>query len=239
MEPQFSKIFKRVLIAHVLVFVLFMGHSVIARLLEPKQEIVVPVEFMVDVRPPMPDNVADMLPDTEPERPPEPVEPPHTEPEIPDPAPVAPPPPPKKKPRKRPEIEISKKRITRTLGGKTASSKQLSSKDIEKLLAAGAVAGDHTSIPDEDSRCMAVIKNTLYALWDQPAREDVGNASAVMKLRFGSGGSVSRAFLSKRSGNSALDSSVERVADDIRRIRGLTAGFLKRHPTVTISFSVD
>jgi TonB family protein len=86
---------------------------------------------------------------------------------------------------------------------------------------------------------MAVIKNTLYSLWDQPAKEDVGSAVAVMKLQLGGGGRVTRAVLSRRSGNAALDDSVERAASDIRRIRGLTPGFIRRHPSVTISFSVD
>jgi len=86
---------------------------------------------------------------------------------------------------------------------------------------------------------MAVIKNTLHAVWEQPNSEDVGDAVAVLQLKLGRNGSVSGARLSRKSGNAALDRSVLDIINSVRYIRGLTPEFIRRHPTVTISFTVD
>ena len=126
--------------------------------------------------------------------------------------------------------------MTRTTG---KHKNPLSKAEIQKLLDMGAKAGDYTSVPDEDARCLSVIKNTLHTVWDQPAAEDVGDAVAVLQIKLSAGGNVSGGRLHRKSGNAALDSSVLRIAGNIRRIHGLTPDFIRRHPSVTISFSVD
>ena len=217
MSEQFSKTFRVVTGVHVGLF-------------EPEPDTIIPVEFVVDVTPPMPD-VDELLPpvaEPEPEVLPEP-DPPATIPE-PDPAP------PKPKPRKK--IEVSKKRITRSNAPKTPKRNKLSEEEIRKLLAAGAKAGDHTSIPDEDQRCFALIKNTLHAVWDQPKAEAVGDAEAGLRITLEPGGRIRSSKLHRKSGNPVLDASVQHVGDTVQRIHGLSADFIRRHPTLTITFCV-
>ena len=232
MERSQKKVFKIVLGAHIAVLGLLCSGGLISHLLQPKPEVVIPVEFVVDTRPQMPDP-ADALPQLDEPEPEPPAEPEVVIPE-PKPEPVKPKPKkPKKSKRKRPKIEISHKRVG------SPRPNPLTEAQIRKLLDSGAVAGDHTSIPDEDARCMAAIKNTLYALWDQPSLAVAGNASAAMRLRLGSDGVVRSAVVYRKSGNAELDNSVMAVAGSIKKIRGLTAGFLRRHPNVTISFKVE
>ena len=228
MSQQFSRTLKVVTGVHVGLILLLLFHSGVVRLFEPKPDLIVPVEFVVDVTPPMPD-VDELLPPVaEPEPEPEP-EPPAT---IPEPTPA----PPKPKPRKK--IEVSRKKITRTSGQKKPQKNPLSQEEIQKLLDLGAKPSDHTSVPDEDSRCYALIKNTLHAVWDQPNAEAAGAAKAELQITLEPGGRIRSSKLSRRSGNPTLDTSVQRVADSVQRIHGLSADFIRRHPSVTISFSV-
>ncbi len=210
---------------HVGVVLLLLFHSGIVRLFEPKPEVVVPVEFVVDTTPLMPD-VSEVLPDmSEPETEPEPE--PQT---IPEPEP---------KPRPRKKIEVSRKKITRSNAPKPKKQKQLSEEEIRKLLAAGAKPSDHTSVPDEDARCFSIIKDALHAAWEQPSAEAAGDAVAVLRITLGRDGTVKRSDLHKSSGNPALDSSVKAVGINIHRIHGLTGDFIRRHSSVTVSFTVD
>ena len=231
MSRQFSRTLKFVVIVHAVLFLLLFSRSGIARLLEPKPELIIPVEFVVDVSPAMPD-ISDVLPDIpEPEPIPESIPEPIPEPQaVPEPRPD----PPKPKPPKRKKIEISRKRVNR--GSKQ---KRLSEAEIKKLLDMGALAGDHTSIPDEDSRCMAIIKRKLDSVWDQPSAEAAGDSIAVLQLKFTGDGRISSGKLYRKSGNIVLDSSVSSIVGNVQRIHGLTPNFIRRHPSVTISFSVD
>jgi outer membrane biosynthesis protein TonB len=228
MSQQFSRTLKVVTGLHVGIVLMLLFHSGIVRLFEPKPEMIIPVEFVVDVTPPMPD-VNELLPPVaEPEPEPEP-EPPAI---IPEPTPA----PPKPKPHKK--IEVSRKKITRSNAPKKPKRNTLTEEEIRKLLAAGAKPSDHTSIPDEDQRCMALIRNTLHAVWDEPTAEAAGSAETELRITLDPGGHIRSSKLHRRSGNVALDSSVQRVADSVQRIHGLSADFIRRHPTVTISFSV-
>lgn len=236
MDKRFKRTFKIVLGVHVIFLGVLCCSSVIAHLLTPRPEVVVPIEFVVDVTPPMPD-VDEVLPDIPPPEP-EPVAEPDPIPE-PVPAPVNVPEKPKPKPkpkRRKPKIQISHKRVTRTVGGQHRN--RLSQAEIQKLLDSGAKPSDHVKIPGEDARCMAVIKNTLYAAWNQPNSSVVGNAVCVLRIDLSSGGRVSNAQIVRRSGNTTLDRSVEQSASGIRRVHGLTESFIRRHPSVTVSFTV-
>jgi outer membrane biosynthesis protein TonB len=186
---QPTKTFKVVAGVHIGVIVVAFFHSGVVHLFEPKPEITHPIEFVVDVTPPMPD-VGEVLPDIpEPEfTPPAPIPEPIPTP-IPEPIPVpapAPKPPPKRKPR--PPIKVSRTKVRRSGAPKRPKQKQLSEAEIQKLLAEGATAGDYTSIPDEDSRCLAQIQKTLYAAWVQPSSEAAGGAVALLSVAFEPGG---------------------------------------------------
>jgi len=237
MGRRFSKTFKVVAIVHAVLLLLIFSRSGIVRLLESEPELVIPVEFVVDVSPAMPD-VGDVLPDIpEPEPIPETIpEPPAPIPE-PDPAPNTEPP--KPKPPKRKKIKVSNKRITRSSNSNRPKQTRLSAAEIKKLLAQGARPGDYTSVPDENARCLAMIKKTLDAVWDQPSAEAAGDSVAVLQIKLSGNGRVSGGKLTRKSGNAALDNSVLRIAGNVRRIPGLTPNFIRRHPSVTISFTVD
>lgn len=230
MSQPFSRTLKVVTGLHVGIVLILLFHSGVVSLFEPKPEMVIPVEFVVDVTPPMPD-VDELLPPVaEPKPEPEP-EPPAT---IPEPTPA----PPKPNPKPRKKIEVSRKKITRSNAPKKPKRNTLTEEEIRKLLAAGAKPSDHTSIPDEDQRCMALIRNTLHAVWDEPTAEAAGGAETELRITLEPGGRIRSSKLHRRSGNVSLDSSVQRVADSVQRIHGLSADFIRRHSTVTISFSV-
>lgn len=237
---QPTKTFKVVAGAHIGIVVVAFFHSGVVHLFEPKPEITHTIEFVVDVTPPMPD-VGEVLPDIpEPEfTPPAPIPEPIPAP-IPEPIPVpapAPEPPPKPKPR--PPIEVSRKKVRRSDAPKRAKQKQLSEAEIQKLLAQGATAGDYTSIPDEDSRCLALIQKTLYAAWVQPSSEAAGGAVALLNVAFDPSGRVRSCKLQSPSGSAALDASVQQMAQSMTRIHGLTPDFVRRHATVSVSFTVE
>ncbi len=226
MSRQFNRTAKIVTGIHVgIVFVLFF-HSGIMRLIEPKPEVMVPIEFVVDTTPPMPD-VSELLP-PEPEPEPEILPPPVPQ-AIPEPAPTP-----------KPKRKIEKgRRIKRNNAPESPPKKKLSAEEIQKLLDMGAKPSDHTSIPDEDTRCLAIIRDVLHSAWQQPSAEAAGDSIAVLRIKLGRDGSVRSSDLQKPSGNPALDSSVRDVGNAVKRIHGLTSGFIGRHPSVTVSFTVD
>lgn len=228
---RFSRTFKIVAGIHLGLVVVVCFHSGIVHLFEPQPAVITPVEFVVDVTPPMPD-VEEVLPDV-----PAPTSEPEPE-SIPEPESM-PEPKPKPKPKPRKKIEVSRKRVTRSNQPQPKPRNRLSKAEIEKLLAEGAQPSDHTSIPDESARCLALIKQTLYAVWEQPSREAATGAEAVLRLHLGPSGRVSDGALQRRSGNATLDASVMRVAESVQRIHGLSGAFIRRHPTVTVAFTVE
>jgi TonB family protein len=238
---QPNKTFKVVAGVHIGVIVVAFFHSGVVHLFEPKPEITQSIEFVVDVTPPMPD-VSEAFADIpEPEVIPAPAPIPEPIPApIPEPIPVpvpTPKPPPKRKPR--PPIEVSRRKVRRSDAPKRPKQKQLSEAEIQKLLAEGATAGDYTSIPDKDSRCLALIQKTLYAAWVQPSSEAAGGAVALLNVAFEPSGRVRSCKLQSPSGSAALDASVQQVAQSITRIHGLTPDFVRRHATVSVSFTVE
>ncbi len=243
---QPTKTFKVVAGVHIGVIVVAFFHSGVVHLFEPKPEITHPIEFVVDVTPPMPD-VGEVLPDipepefTPPAPIPEPIPSPVPAPKpIPEPIPIpVPAPKPLPKPKPRPPIEVSRRKVRRSDAPKRAKQKRLSEAEIQKLLADGATAGDYTSIPDKDSRCLALIQKTLYAAWVQPSSEAAGGAVALLNVAFEPGGRVRSCKLQSPSGSAALDASVQQVAQSITRIHGLTPDFVRRHATVSVSFTVE
>ncbi len=219
MKPKFSYYLKIVAFIHIAIALVCFFWAGVRHLLKPKPNLILPVEFVVDVTPSMP-IVEDVLPYIPEEKPKD----------IPDPTPQ-----PKPKPKPRPKIEKGR-RINRR--SQKSSTPKLSKKEIEKLLAAGAKPSDHTSIPDLDTRCLSVIRDRLYSVWTQPSSEAVGNAVAVLYLKLSRNGDVRKTGLEKSSGNTELDNSVIAAGKSVKNISGLTADFIKRYPRVTISFRV-
>ncbi len=221
------RILKRVAGVHAAVVVVLMSYGFLSGCFRKPPDVVIPIEFLVDVRAAEP--VAA-------ERMPEPVRRPRPDP-VPD--PVVPPEPPRRR-----EIQVNTNRVVRRTDPPATPppatpQPTLSQEEIRRLLAAGAQASDRTSIPDEDQRGLAIIRSALYAVWQPPSKASAGDAEAVLMLRLEPDGSVRSAALSRRSGNEVLDRSVEQVGEQVRRIHGLPPGFASRRAQVTIAFTVE
>jgi len=233
-----KRVFKTVAGLHLVVLLMLLSWGCVERWFAPKPIIAVPVEFIVDVTPLLDSSMTDALPEPEPEPEPEPdaipdLVPEQTKPDPPKPKPPEPPKPPKPK-------FVRGERIVRETGApKPKPGPTLTAEEIGRLLAEGATPGTYTSIPDENSRSLALIKKTLDALWQKPSKAAAGDAEAFLRVWIEADGRVSRTELSRRSGNAALDESVEAVGRQIQRFPGLPADFIRRRSPVTIAFEVQ
>mgnify|MGYP003730265919 CR=1 FL=1 len=194
----------------------------ISKWMPRKQQMIIPIEFTVEAPPDALDRVLreieedkDRIPDFTAQPKPKPK--------------------PKPEPQKKPEP--APKKIERP--AQTARKPTLTQEEIRKWLAKGARLSDHTSIPPEDARCMELVRRALYDAWNQPSYDEVGNATALVVIRFERDGSVFGARLAKKSGSELMDSSVMQAATSVRKIEGLTRQFLDRFDEVTIEFKVE
>jgi len=143
------------------------------------------------------------------------------------------------KPRRaRREIDVSRQRVTRRVGDPAPEKPPLTQEEIARLLALGATASDRTSVPGEEQRCLARIRDVLHAAWVEPSAEAAGGREALLAIRFGPGGRIAGGDLRRASGSAELDASVRQILSTVHEIPGLTPAFLKRYPSVTIAFTV-
>jgi len=217
MKSRFMRHLRGVAIVHVLVVAILILFSSGSSFLRKKPELVMPVEFVVEVPAAA---VAEEAPVAVEE--PEPVPPPRES------VPA---------PRKRP-IQRSRKKVART-PEQTARKPTLSDEQIRKLLDEGARPGSYTSILDEDSRCLEMVRRALYAAWSQPSAADAGAAVSEVAIRLDAGGRITGRELKKASGNAMLDGSVMQAVNAVGRVDGLTPSFLARHEVITVSFKVE
>ncbi len=225
-----------VAIVHVVLFVACLVVPGCLRFFQKKELPSIPVEFLVDTRPPAPDSADAIIPEPEPVAPePEPVAP-EPEPIVPDPEPVVPEPAPPKAPRKRPPI-VKGPRVVRQPS--QPAKPRLTQAEIDRLLAEGAKPSDTTSVPDEADRGTALIRNEFHTAWQQPSYEAAGGRDVLLVVSFSANGTVTDFRLREKSGSDLLDRSVLDAARSVPRVYGLTAGFIARHPEVTIRFHVD
>jgi TonB family protein len=229
MKAVDKKVFQVVAGIHIGLIVLIMGGGFLQGCFRRAPDRVIPVEFLVDVRQPS-EPESPFVPDEDPTAPdPEP------EPE-PEPDPVPP------EPRDR-TIQVNTNRIIRRIDDQpdvvNVAPNPLSPEEIQILLDEGAQASDRTVIPDADGKGLAIIRRTLYSIWDTPSRAAVGDSEATLEISLGAGGVVKSARVIVPSGNPVMDASVAQVAGSISRIHGLPNGFVERRPRVTIAFSVQ
>lgn len=136
--------------------------------------------------------------------------------------------------------EEIKKSNVRTVKGKKKQTKTLSPEEIAKRLAAGAIEGDRNTMPNDEERCLAIVHRALYDAWIQPGREEAGDAVTGIEIRFAADGSVAGRKIVNPSGNDIMDSSTMQAASAVKRIPGLSAGFLERHKfSIVIFFKVE
>jgi TonB family protein len=216
-----KKVFRVVTGVHVVIFVLLLSYGFLSGCFRPKPDRVIPVEFLVDARPLASDPVETVSEPTPPQPRPDPPQP--------------------RPPR---DIQVNTNRIVRQpgppppppppVGGGTLTAEQ-----IRDLLGRGATASDRTAIPDEDGRGLAIIQQTLYAVWQAPSRAAVGDAETTVELQLAADGTVRSARIVRPSGNPVLDESVGQTITQVGRIHGLPSGFTARRPRVTIAFVVE
>jgi outer membrane biosynthesis protein TonB len=206
-------------------------------MVRPRAEVHMPVEFVVEA----PAGEAGGEPEPEPQV--EPIVLPQPKPKQKPPEPDLKPPEPKPKvaeskpkPPKPPKIETSKRLVTR---GTSKQPPKMTDKEIMEWLLKGAKLGDHTSIPDEESRGFEAVRNALYRAWNEPSKAEAGSSVSEVTLRLAMDGSVISAELSQRSGNPIMDTSVQRALASVRRVNGVSADFVKRHPVIEVAFKVE
>lgn len=198
------------------------------------------IEFTVDVSSSQENEepVEDLV--NEPEAAPEP------EPEVaPDPD-LVPQPPKQDKPKRKPikisdkVVQINQPKVTKNQPSKVTKKNDLTPEEIEKLLKMGAKPSDHTSVPGERERCLAIVYNKLYDAWRRPSLSPTEVAKpAELTIWLGDSGVIKKYKLTRSSGNRELDASIESAAKAVRRIPGLTSDFIKEYKTITINFVLE
>jgi hypothetical protein len=216
MTPGFARQFRRVALVHLAILLMLCSATAWRWLSKRREPEVVSIAFTVHVPPP------------EPQAPPAEL----FEPEPPEPAP-APRPEPKRSP-----IERSTRKVRRS-PERAPAKPRLTEEQIRKLLEQGARPADRTSIPDEDARCFEIVRRALYNTWAQPAAAEAGDRTVEAVIRLGAGGHIAGREFRRGSGSAAFDQSVRDALETVRRIEGLTPGFISRHSSVSILFKVE
>ena len=222
-----SSIFSIVL--HGLIIVLFLSWALVQGCLYRRKKVEL-IEFTVAV------NTTDTEEETtlDKEEPPK-EEPP--KPREPDKPPALPP-----EPDRVPEVKkkpIQKgKRVVK--GPKKPPVKQtLSDEEIAKWLRNRARIGEQTSLPNsEQARNFAIVRNELYAAWEQPVRSDAGVRPAEAEFSLDSRGSISAVRIIQSSGSPVFDQSVLAAIQRAGRIDGLSAAFLRAYPRLSVEFKL-
>lgn len=220
-----------------------------SRKTEPKD---VMIEFTVAV-PPQPEETATPEPADKPD--PEPAPPPPPKPKDPDALPPEKPKPPKfvkgkivhreapKPERKiveRPKRETPPKIVKLPTQKLNTKGPKLTDEEIRKLLDQGARPSDHTSVPDsENARCTALLFNAIKRAWICPDASAITGKEPKIEFTLGTGGALGNVRLVASSGNAEFDQSVVNAARAVRFVSGLTPGFIRENPRVTITFALE
>ena len=138
-------------------------------------------------------------------------------------------------------VEVSHVHTTRVLPGARRSTavRPLTPGELDPLGGMHAPLGSSNSVPmDERQRCLLLIKRVLYDVWDRPTLADAGRQSTLLEVRFDLSGRLVGASLAQTSGSEVMDRSVLLAARTVTRVEGLSAGFLKEYPKLTVEFTV-
>ncbi len=185
------------------------------------------------------------MPDPDPIPPPKPVEKPQPKPEKPKPAEKKPEAP--KKPKWKPTpVKISKERVGPVTTGKknrtkAATQKALSEAEIRKLLAAGAKPGNKNQTPpNEASRCYGIIAAAFRDACNAAGLEPSPTGKdPTLKVVFGAGGAIKSIALKASSGNPRHDTLALEACRTVRRVSGLSQGFLESYQSVDIRLNIE
>jgi len=219
MNDRFVHYFRIVAAIHVGVILLFAVLSACGIFFRKRRDVAVPVEFVVEIPPVL--QAREEIPAAAVEQ-------------IPVDAPVPrPEPKPERKPIKRSYRRISRKNVS------SSTRKSISSDEIKRLLAQGAKPGDYTSIPDDDTRCLEIVRQVLFRAWRQPGAEEIGYHVPEIRIWLDSDGRILKWKLVTESESPVHDASVIEAVSSVRRIDGLSTAFLERNRSILVSFKVE
>lgn len=146
------------------------------------------------------------------------------------------PPPPKRKPkRKKPVVNNTFVKRSKT---PKKPVKTLTPEEIKKLFTPDAQMANRNVTSDKDALYDAIVQQTFRSAWTQPSFEEAGDARVTVEIRLLENGTVASWKFVAKSGNAVLDSSVEKAVNSVRKINGLSAGYLRRNKRVTLPFKV-
>lgn len=157
--------------------------------------------------------------------------------EAPEAPPAPPPPPPPPPPTPRPQIQRSTERVRRDAPPPPPPS--LTPEQIRKQLEQAVPAGSRLAAGAPDSMAMyyRLIYETLYRAWEQPSSVLPGTR-AEARIRVQRDGTIIRRELTRRSGNSAMDESVQRALQSVSRLAPLPREFSGAHHDFTVEFEL-
>lgn len=167
-------------------------------------------------------------------------------------------PPPKPKDTKKPEPNKPPKAATSPSTIKPIQKPKLSPEDIRRLLAKDAVIAAKPSLPEDllrrlaaldgsfgkgplltpDMAYMELVRLTMFAAWEQPASLAANGLVTKVEIFLGPDGTVTRTRKAGGSGNATMDDSVMKAVEAVRRIPGLPASFISKHPSITVGFEL-
>ncbi len=111
---------------------------------------------------------------------------------------------------------------------KAPTAKALSAAEIQRLLNAGARPGNRNQVPpNEASRCYVIIQRVFREACTGLEASPNGEAP-ILKVTFGAGGTVRGITVAKSSGDRAFDAQVLAACRRVKRVDGLTDGFLRK-----------
>ena len=129
------------------------------------------------------------------------------------------------------EITISKKVVKNNQPTKRVTQHKISANEIEsKLRRVYSINNNTSPVQTSQGNVSANYRDKLYTaiyrLWNQPAKSELGGRYPVVDitLTVESSGRVSSARISHRSGVKAMDSSVDRLLKNLKRLPPPSAG---------------
>ena len=215
-EAQFSRTFWITAGVHVLLILSFFGYSFIQRWRNkrPPREVMTFVALQPAAEASAPEAVAALQP--------------------------APPPPPPPPPAPRPQIQRSTERVRRDPPpAQPPPRPALTPEQIRQQLAQSLPQGATPTAGTTDAftRYMTLLYETLYRSWVQPTSVMPGTTATAL-IRVERDGRISRRELTRRSGQPAMDESVQRALNALTRLQPLPAEIRGTHYDFTIEFEL-
>lgn len=183
----------------------------------------------VDVPEPTPPQPEPPIP--EPPKPPDPV--------IPD-EPVKPTPP---KPPKPPRnvVQVQTNRVVRRPPSQIARNPPPSAADIRRALGGGPrlSGGDPNGTVLIPSWYLDAVRARMYDAWLQPSGLAATGLSVEAEIRVAKDGRITKRQITRRSGNSTMDSSVQRALDEVDKLSPLPSSVREAYTDIPILFQLD